>query len=238
MKQYQEQLGKLHTGFAEKKPEEILEWALGTYMPDLALACSFGAEDMVLLEMMMKLNKEVPVFFLDTSFHFSETYEIKRMAEKRYGITIEAVAASFTLEEQEKHYGKDLWNTNPELCCQLRKVDPLTHRLSGLRAWITGIRREQSITRQNARIVEWDYKFRLTKINPLVMWSEKEVWYYINQHRIPYHSLHDHNYPSIGCAPCTSPIEEGEDRRSGRWRGLMKTECGLHGWGDKNGPTS
>ncbi|MBI5286258.1 MAG: phosphoadenylyl-sulfate reductase, partial [Deltaproteobacteria bacterium] len=133
-----------------------------------------------------------------------------------------------TLEGQARVHGDKLWATNPDLCCKIRKIEPLVEALKGLRCWITGIRREQAPTRANTQVVEWDNKFNLVKVSPLVRWTNKDVWDYIHRNDVPYNILHDKNYPSIGCEPCTKPVKPGEDPRAGRWAGQEKTECGLH----------
>jgi phosphoadenosine phosphosulfate reductase len=133
-----------------------------------------------------------------------------------------------SLNAQATQYGERLWERQPDLCCQLRKVDPLIEILGGLRAWITAIRRDQTPARARAGVIERDKKFGLIKINPLATWSGIDVWKYIAQHDVPYNPLKDHGYRSIGCTPCTSPVQSGEDDRAGRWRGSGKTECGLH----------
>jgi phosphoadenosine phosphosulfate reductase len=133
-----------------------------------------------------------------------------------------------TPDAQEEVYGPALWSINPDQCCALRKVEPLQEKLSGLRAWITAIRRDQTSARASARKVEWDQKFQLVKINPIADWTTKDVWNYLHEHDVPYNPLHDQNFTSIGCTHCTRAIRPGEDPRAGRWAGFQKTECGLH----------
>lgn len=209
---------------------KVLEWAVQKFGEKLALACSFGAEDVVLVDALQRVEQgdKVDIFYLDTGLHFSETYETRDRLANRYGITFKRVIPQLTLAEQEASYGSNLWNKNPNQCCHMRKVQPLEQTLSSYDAWITGIRREQSPTRRHAQIVEWDDRFGLTKFNPLAYWSDKDVWAYIRANNVPYNALHDAGYPSIGCAPCTLPVSEGADARSGRWAGFKKTECGLH----------
>jgi len=132
------------------------------------------------------------------------------------------------LEQQALRHGEKLWERDPDLCCRLRKVEPLKEMLTGLQAWVTAIRREQSVTRANTKVVERDAKFGLIKINPLAVWSKRDVWRYILEHNVPYNPLYDLGYSSIGCTPCTTPVQINEDQRAGRWRGFQKTECGLH----------
>ncbi|MGA8860450.1 MAG: phosphoadenylyl-sulfate reductase, partial [Candidatus Sulfotelmatobacter sp.] len=148
--------------------------------------------------------------------------------EQRYGITIERVYPLNSPEEQEREHGPALWQRNPDLCCNLRKVEPLQRKLGELQAWVTSIRRDQTAARAGAGKIEWEQRFGLVKINPIADWSSKQVWQYIREHDVPYNELHERNYPSIGCTHCTRAVRPGEDPRAGRWAGLAKTECGLH----------
>lgn len=223
------QLAELGERFEAASPETVLRWAFETYAPRICLACSFGAEDMVLLEMSSRLRPGLDVFYLDTGLLFAETHQLIEKVAAIYPVRILRVLPELSLDEQAQRYGDALWRREPDRCCALRKVEPLRRFLQGYEAWITGVRRQQSPTRARARPVEWDGRFGLVKVNPLVRWSRDDVWQYIREHRVPYNPLHDRGYPSIGCWPCTTPVKPGEDERAGRWRGLAKTECGLHG---------
>lgn len=223
-----EGIAKLADWWEEKTPQELLALAVERFGTKVALACSFGAEDVVLVDMLVKINPEVPIFYLDTDKHFRETYETRDRLSARYGISFVQVKPALTLEEQAARYGERLWERDPNLCCNLRKVEPLARFLREFDAWITGIRREQAPTRANARKVEWDAKFGVVKFNPLADWTFKDVWRYIHENNVPYNPLHDRGYPSIGCECCTRPVKPGEDFRAGRWAGFNKTECGLH----------
>jgi len=205
----------------------LLEWAVKTF-PNLTLACSFGAEDVVLVDMLHKISPETDVFYLDTDLHFRETYETRDRLEARYGKTFIQIKPKLTLEEQAQQHGEELWKRDPNACCNIRKVQPLTEVLGRYDAWITGIRRDQAPTRANAKKVEYDVKFGLVKFNPLANWTSDDVWAYIRRENLDYNPLHDQSYPSIGCEPCTRPVAPGEDPRAGRWSGFDKTECGLH----------
>ncbi len=224
----EEELKKTSDSFEGKSPQEVIGWALDNFHPHISLACSFGAEDVVLLDMLVKIRKDARIFYLDTGLLFKETYDVIERVKEKYGIQPEKYEAEITLEEMEEKYGPKLWETNPDECCRIRKVRPLEAALKDLKAWITGIRREQSPTRANAPVVTWDNRFGLVKINPLVAWTYDDVWNYIKDNDVPYNVLHDQNYPSIGCQPCTRPVHPGEDPRAGRWAGKEKTECGLH----------
>jgi phosphoadenosine phosphosulfate reductase len=203
--------------------DEVVAWALDAFHPEIALASSFQQEESVLLDLLFAARDDARVFALDTHVLFPETYALLEQTEARYGITVER-ASGPTLEEQAATHGDRLWERDPDACCELRKLTPLREKLAGLDAWITGIRREQSPARANARKVEWDARHGLWKINPLADWTEKDVWRRIHERALPYHPLHDQGYASIGCTHCTRP----GSGREGRWAGNDKTECGLH----------
>ena len=209
-------------------PERALGWAFETFKKDVAISSAFGAEGMVLIDMASRVHPDFRLFTLDTEFLFPETYDLMERVEKRYGIRVERLYSALTPEEQEKAHGQALWSRDPDQCCNLRKLEPLRKKLAGLRGWITAIRRNQTAARAHARKVEWDTKFQLVKINPLVDWSAERVWQYIRKHEVPYNPLHDRHYPSIGCTHCTRAVKAGEDPRAGRWSDFEKTECGLH----------
>lgn len=208
-------------------PEEILKFAVETF-PNITFACSFGAEDVVLVDMLHKVSPKTDVFYLDTDFHFKETYETRDRMEERYGIKFVQVKPVLTPDEQAAQHGEELWKSDPNACCNIRKVEPLTRILSQYEAWITGIRRDQAPTRANAKKIEYDTKFGLVKFNPIAHWTSDDVWDYIRNNEIIYNPLHDRNFPSIGCEQCTRQVAPGEDPRAGRWSGNDKTECGLH----------
>jgi len=213
--------------FENESPETIIKWAVEKF-PNITFACSFGAEDVVLVDMLQKVSPKTDIFYLDTDFHFKETYETRdRMAEK-YGLQFVQVKPLITPEEQASEHGDELWKRDPNACCNIRKVEPLTRILGQYDAWITGIRRDQAPTRANAKKVEYDYKFGLMKFNPIASWTSEQVWAYIKENDVIYNPLHDQNYPSIGCHYCTRQVMPGEDPRAGRWSGNDKTECGLH----------
>lgn len=211
-----------------RAPGEILRWAAARYAPQLAFATAFGPEGLVLLDLIAREGLKVDVFTLDTGLFFPETYDLWRRLERRYALEIRAVRPALSLDEQRLRHGEALWARHPDRCCTLRKVDPLSEALRGHRAWISAIRRDQTPDRAHARVVEYDRRHGLAKVNPLVDWSADDVWRYLRAHQVPTNPLHERGYPSIGCWPCTGPVAAGEDARAGRWRGLEKTECGLH----------
>jgi len=206
----------------------LLAWGFRRFGPQIALASSFGAEASVLIDLAARIEPDLHVFTLDTGFLFPETYALIEAIERRYGIRVERIRPELTPEQQAEQHGEALWRRNPALCCQLRKVEPLRRKLAGLEAWITGIRREQSEARTAAGKLEWDTKFGVAKVNPLADWTWEQVSEYTTAHHLPYNSLLDRSYLSIGCVQCTSPVIPGEDLRSGRWAGLSVKECGLH----------
>lgn len=217
------------------KPEDILKWALDTFGQDVALACSFSPEDIAIIHIMMNIRSDARVFAIDTGRLNEETYECADAVRKRLGVNLEwYFPERKAVEDLECEKGLFSFREsldNRHECCQIRKVEPLNRALSGLKAWITGLRREQSVTRTDVGSVERDEAHGgIAKINPLIDWSEDETWRYIRQHELPYNLLHDAGYPSIGCAPCTRPIEAGEHPRAGRWwwETPEQKECGLH----------
>jgi len=211
-----------------RSPVEILAWAADRFPGRVTFATGFGVEGCVLIDMIGRHRLSVDVFTLDTGLLFPETYALWRRLEERYGLTIRGVRPSLGVDAQAKIHGERLWERAPDRCCALRKVEPLKAELENFDAWVSAIRRDQTVDRRDARVVERDARFGLVKVNPLVTWTSADVWAYIKAHDISYNPLHDQGYPSIGCAPCTSPVLPGEDPRAGRWRGLAKTECGLH----------
>ncbi|MDC2866025.1 phosphoadenylyl-sulfate reductase [Bacillus sp. BP-3] len=206
-----------------------VRWAYEHYRKDIVYACSFGIEGMVLLHVINQVNPSANVVFLDTNIHFQETYDLIKKVRERYPkLNIIEKQPELTLGEQAKEHGNKLWENNPNLCCQLRKIKPLEEVLTGRKAWISGLRREQSETRKNTQFVNQDHRFQSVKICPLIHWTWKEVWRYVYKYNLPYNPLHDIGYPSIGCETCTVQVQEGSDLRDGRWAGKTKTECGLH----------
>jgi phosphoadenosine phosphosulfate reductase len=193
--------------------EEVLAYAVARYHPDLKLACSFQKEESVLVHMLTQIEPTANVFMIDTGVLFPETLETWKRFEDRYGVHVEVVDA---------HSPGEPWTAAN--CCGTAKVDALERALTGVQAWITGIRREQAPTRAVAPKLERDERRGIWKVNPIADWSEKDLWAYIFKHDLPYHPLHDQGFSSIGCAPCTQPGAG----REGRWAGQDKTECGIH----------
>jgi phosphoadenosine phosphosulfate reductase len=232
-----EELHEISAEFETRSPEEILRWAAETYGSGLTMATAFGAEGCVLLAMLseFELGRQVRVFNLETGYQFPETLALREQIKARYGIEVEYVRPSETVEEMERRHGGPIYGIAPDECCRLRKIEPLKRALHGYTAWISAIRRDQTSHRADAGVVEWDDKFNLVKINPLVNWTQRDIWAYIRINEVPYNPLHDQGYPSIGCWPCTRAVQAGEDGRAGRWSNFAKLECGLHLRGNIDG---
>ncbi|WP_174616076.1 phosphoadenylyl-sulfate reductase [Virgibacillus ihumii] len=208
---------------------EVLEWTFESFGDSVVYACSFGAEGIVLIDLISRVKKDAKIVFLDTEIHFQETYNlIDEIKEKYPDLRIEMKKPDLTLEEQADQYGSALWKRNPDQCCFIRKVKPLEEALTGVPAWISGLRREQSPLRSKTDFVNKDERFKSIKVCPLIHWTWDDVWDHIHLNNLPYNELHDQGYPSIGCIPCTSPVTDSGDSRSGRWKGSNKEECGLH----------
>lgn len=221
-------IAQLNAQFASRSPQEVLAWVGDTYGRDAVLTCSFGgASGMVLLDMVARAGHPISVLFLDTDLLFPETYALAEQAAQHYGITIQRRHPALTLEQQALSEGDELFSRDPDRCCGIRKVAPLAESLRPYQAWISGIRRDQSATRADTPLVQWSARHTLLKLNPLAAWSERDVWRYIHAHNVPYNTLLDQGYASLGCAPCTRP-SSGADGRAGRWAGFAKTECGIH----------
>ncbi len=228
-----------------KDAEAVLRWAVERFFPRIGFASSFGAEDVAVIDLLAKVKKEVTVFTLDTGRLPEETYEVMDRIRQRYGISITSYFPDKTavekLEREKGFYSFRESVENRKECCGIRKVEPLNRALSGLDAWITGLRREQAVTRSGLPKVELDTAHRnMPKVNPIADWTTDQVWAYIRAHNVPYNKLHDEGYPSIGCAPCTRAVKPGEDIRAGRWWWELPEhkECGLHvkpKGGDKKG---
>lgn len=209
-------------------PREIITWAVERYFPKLTMATAFGPEGLVIIHYLAQIEPRTHVFNLDTGYQFPQTLELRDRIARRYGIEVELKQPELTVAEYEAAHGGPVYKTNPDQCCHDRKIAVLRQAAAGMRAWMSGIRRDQSSDRAAAPIVGWDKKFGLVKISPLANWTKKDVWKLITDEDIPYNPLHDQGYTSIGCWPCTRAVMFGEDERAGRWSGSAKTECGLH----------
>ena len=220
--------------FRRSGAEEILRYFLAGYRGRITFATSLGAEDQVLLHMIASIDPSTRIITLDTGRLFQEAYDLLEKTRETYRVNIETFFPDATrVEEMVNTKGVNLFYRsveNRKLCCYVRKVEPAARALKGMDAWISGLRRGQSLARIAVMPVEWDEQYGMMKINPLFDWSTEQVWDFIRSHRIPYNTLHDKNYPSIGCAPCTRALLPGEDIRAGRWwwEQAEQRECGLH----------
>lgn len=217
----------LQAQFEDAHPQDILRWAAETYGNKLAVVTSFQPTGMVTIHMLKQFTDNFRVLTLDTGVLFPETYQLMDEVEAYFGISIERVKPELTLPQQAREHGSLLWETNPDQCCNLRKTLPLQKALLRYDAWVTGLRRDQSTTRNHVPVIQWDERNGLIKLCPYATWTEEMIWTYVNAYELPYNPLHDRNYPSIGCYTCTRPAATG-DARSGRWSGHNKTECGIH----------
>lgn len=230
------ELEALNHRFATLPPQEVIAWAFERFHPNMVLSSSFGVEDVALIDMMWRINQEVRVVTLDTLRLHTETYGVIDAIRERYGIKIEIFYPDISAVDrmvQEAGYNCFYQSVdNRKLCCGIRKVEPLDRALAGAQAWVSGLRRDQAVTRTSTGAVEIDEVHGgIVKLNPLVEWTADDVWSYVRKHEIPYNALHDLGFPSIGCAPCTRPVEPGEDPRAGRWWWEMDPsakECGIH----------
>lgn len=220
-------LERLNTKLETRSPQEILAWSWETFQPEVATSSSFQTQSVPLLHMIAQVCPDMAVIFLDTGYHFPETLAFRDELEREFGLNVQTVYPDPQAKQHLENPVEPLYRRDPDLCCRINKVEPMTRVLSGLKAWVTGIRREQTSYRKNVQIVE-RRPDGLIKINPLANWTKRDLWAYINRHELPLHPLFHEGYRSIGCAPCTRPVSDGEDDRAGRWDGAAKTECGLH----------
>jgi phosphoadenosine phosphosulfate reductase len=212
-----------------KPPEEILAFAFATW-DKVAISTAFGPEGCALIHMATRLKPDVPVFTVDTGFLFPESIALKQKFVEKYGIKLTVFEGATSLAEQDAKHGPRLYERDTDTCCALRKVEPTRRALVGLDAWIAGLRRDQGKTRSDVDVLErydHDDGSPLVKVIPLAAWTRKDTWAYLMKHDVPYNPLLDQGYKSIGCWPCTRPVDDGADERAGRWGG-QKTECGIH----------
>jgi len=220
--------GRLNHRFDRGEATDLLAWAAATFGQGLSIGTSFGASGIVLMDLALQVQPDVDIFYIDTGFFFPETVTLIERLQQRYQRSFRAMQTRLSIADQDKRYGPQLYQSDPNLCCHLRKVEPLRQALTDSTAWGTALRHDQSSTRSAVPMVQWNERYNVVKLAPLVRWAESDIWQYIHEHELPYNELHDRNYPSIGCWPCTRAVKPGDDLRAGRWQGLNKTECGLH----------
>jgi phosphoadenosine phosphosulfate reductase len=213
---------------ATASPREVLAWAARRFGPRLTMATAFGAEGCCLIHLLAEVAPRTRVFNLETGYQFAETLELRERIKNRYGIEVEFIRPETSVADYEAEHGGPLYRIRPDQCCHDRKLLPLRRAVVGYDAWVSAIRRDQTADRGQAEVVQWDAKFNLVKVNPLLHWTRKDVWAFVVKHGVPYNPLHDQGYTSIGCWPCTRAVQAGEDERAGRWSGTVKKECGLH----------
>jgi phosphoadenosine phosphosulfate reductase len=223
-----DRLAAMNDRFESSSARDVLCWGLDTFAPGIVQATGFGPSGIVIMHLLAELRPDTTVFYVDTGVLFPETYALRDELAARLPLQIEAVQSDTSLAEQEATHGPALWNRDPNRCCGIRKVRPFRRYLASKRAWIAGLRRDQSPERADTPIVTWDARHELVKLNPLAPWTRGAVWRYIYDHDLPYNPLHDAGYPSLGCTHCTQPAHTSQDKRAGRWSGFQKTECGLH----------
>ena len=212
----------------ESDPVSLLRRATRAFGDQLLLATSLGPQSLVILDLAYRHGIRFDVALIDTGLLFDETLALASDVESRYGVKIRRARPTASLAQQALAEGPKLWQRDPDRCCELRKVGPMRSLLSGYRAWLTGLRRDQSLSRQDTKPVEWDEEFGLFKLSPLVDWSAEQVRSYLQENQVPYNPLLDEGYRSVGCTPCTLPAGSAGSERAGRWAGSSKTECGLH----------
>jgi phosphoadenosine phosphosulfate reductase len=215
------------SSLAQASAQEVVAWAARAFGPRLCITSSMT--DAVIIHLASKLVPNIDVLFLDTGYHFPETIGTRDAVSAVYPVNLINVTPPTTVQEQDTELGPRLYSRNPDLCCYLRKVVPLEQALGPYDAWITGVRRDETDARSDTRVVQWDPRREMVKVNPIVEWSQREVDDYIADHGVLVNPLVDEGYPSIGCRTCTARVEAGADPRSGRWAGTGKTECGIHG---------
>jgi len=223
-----EELTNINQDMESWSPAKIVSWAVDNFGSKLAMATAFGVEGCALIAMLAEIPNSVYLFNLETGYQFEETLQLRQQLIDKYGLFVHLVRSDESIEDMERRLNGPIYGSDPDRCCNIRKIIPLRSVIKNYDAWISAIRREQSPIRASAPIVGWDTKFDMVKVNPLANWTKKDVWDYIVKNDVPYNPLYDQGYASIGCYPCTRPIGAGEHERAGRWAGFAKTECGLH----------
>jgi len=207
--------------------DEVLEWSLNEFGDNLGITTAFGYSGIFLIHKVLQHNPEINVFFIDTGFHFPETIAFANDLKEKWNLNLEIIRPAKSLYQLKTEIGDPPYQKNPDLCCQANKVEPLLSFVNKKQAWLSAIRRDQAVTRSNIEVLQYDSRGVL-KIHPLYRWNSQQIWDYIKEHDLPYNRLHDENYMSIGCQPCTKPVSDPKNERSGRWPQINKIECGRH----------
>ena len=222
-----EEIERLSEEFETKTPQEIIQWAVGTYWPEIAMSSSFQTQSMPLLHMVTRIKRGLPVFFIDTGYHFWETLMFSEQLASKWKINVIDLYRDTRWDGFARQNTRTLPLEDPNLCCYLHKVQPMQKALKDIKAWISGIRRDQTSVRAHAKILELQ-EDGLLKVNPLLNWTKTDIKNYVEENNLPKHPLYEKGYRSVGCAPCTIAIGANDDERAGRWAGRGKVECGLH----------
>jgi phosphoadenosine phosphosulfate reductase len=222
-----QEITALYQTFERKTPQEIITWAVETFCPEIAASSSFQTQSVPLLHMISQIHPEMRIYFVDTFYHFWDTLMFREQLERELGLNVVDVYPDKSWNQFLRRFGRKLVTEDPDLCCYIRKVQPMQRALEGLNAWITGIRRDQTPQRAKAQILELQPD-GLLKVNPLLNWKKADIERYRAEHNLPEHPMTALGYPSIGCMHCTAKVRPGQDERAGRWKGKGKTECGLH----------
>lgn len=223
----QQELDRISQEMEGQTPQQIITWAVETFAPQIAVSSSFQNQSVPLLHMVSRIDPEILIFFLDTGFHFWETLIFREKLQRELNLHIQNLYFDKQWKNFLDRFGRNLYEHDPDLCCYLRKVQPMQKALKTVRAWVSGIRRDQTATRHSAKILELE-RDGLVKINPMLNWTSADVQAYTLEHNLPTHPLFEKGYRSIGCKPCTRAVRLDENERAGRWSGKGKTECGLH----------
>jgi phosphoadenosine phosphosulfate reductase len=227
-----QEIANLNLGFEEAQPSDILAWALEkSGLQEIAIASAFQTEGTVVIHMATQIRPDVPILFLETGFQFAETLAFKERLTEQLGLNVRDLVGEYSVDRQEAEFGARLFESNPEVCCEINKVRPMFEALRGLDAWVTSVRRDSSPTRATTPIVErydLEQDRPIVKVNPMANWTKPQVFGYLKEHDLPHNPLYDLGYSSIGCAPCTRLRFAGEPERAGRWAGIAKWECGIH----------
>ena len=223
----QADIESLSAEFENKAPLEIIQWAVAKFAPEIAVSTSFQTQSMPLLHMVTRVKPDIRILFLDTGYHFWDTLTFRERIQHEWNLNIVDLYRDSRWDSFVRDHIRTLPLEDANLCCYLHKVQPMQKALGGLRAWITGIRRDQTPERAQAHILEVEGD-GLVKVNPLLNWTKADIWRYREEHDLPAHPLFERGFRSVGCAPCTVAVGAGEDDRAGRWAGRGKTECGLH----------
>jgi phosphoadenosine phosphosulfate reductase len=227
-----QEIADLNLGFEDAQPTDILAWALEhSGLQEIAIASAFQTEGTVVIHMATRIRPDVPIMFLETGFQFAETLAFKERLTEQLNLNVRDLVGEYSVDRQEAEFGARLFESNPEMCCEINKVRPMFEGLRGLDAWITAFRRDSSPTRATTPIVD-QYELEpgrfIVKVNPVATWSRRDTWAYLKANDLPHNPLYDLGYASIGCAPCTRMRFADEPERAGRWAGMAKWECGIH----------